>query len=715
MNWDTYGRTGVDIASNVTSLAFSSVKGATKLGFSLTRAIATGTAGLTGSVVDKALFGGNTVTSPILGNAVHGAFSFVEKLTMAPIHFSEYITTTSLFAAHSSINALSAFFPGSSDASFSLASFITLIRRHWNDPTTGEYLPAKQHGLAHVARATVAWATIQGATQEWQERRWMAHLQELHLNAPPRRQNVESLRRRRGSRVRVTSDVILPGAHAQIIAADIGCAVTAAPPRAQSIYLKPKTRAKPIVVVSRLRPLDPVMSLPELKATLRRLSKLVLAGYGGASLLFFGVSPSTAHGSTSANAPSDNMVEQRQLATAIEASEAEAAGDFDAAGEAVQTNTQYSWWDVLLGKHDQEIFERAANSPDEVTKGIKEQMARTRTTAVIGSEHLMPRFWVLTDHSRRQVVLVLRGTMSLNEIAADLTCEPAEFTPARTTSQDTSTIRVPGGLGVLDENATETTTRVLFPTISTDDIDTDDGAPVKYHAHSGMLRLAHAMGDIGKPVQVAVQEALHHNLDYDLVLCGHSLGAGVAALLGLMWADPVTCLTVATSGLPTRRRVSVYCFAPPTVTSLPLCRLARSLVTSFVYSRDVVSRLSLGSMLDLKCAAMWLCEPDSHGTGRLYHSVAAQAVADQDWFVAARTALEANMRMVNMYPPGRVLWAIRDGDLHPFHRSTPAEPNRLRLFEVLAVDKVFNQIVFAKDMLTAHMPHQYDRALHELL
>ena len=34
----------------------------------------------------------------------------------------------------------------------------------------------------------------------------------------------------------------------------------------------------------------------------------------------------------------------------------------------------------------------------------------------------MPCFWVLTCHGR---VLVLCGTMSLNEIASDLTCEPA--------------------------------------------------------------------------------------------------------------------------------------------------------------------------------------------------------------------------------------------------------------------------------------------------
>jgi len=42
--------------------------------------------------------------------------------------------------------------------------------------------------------------------------------------------------------------------------------------------------------------------------------------------------------------------------------------------------------------------------------------------ATIGAFEKMPRFWVLTDHTRRQVILILRGTMSLNEVAVVITC-----------------------------------------------------------------------------------------------------------------------------------------------------------------------------------------------------------------------------------------------------------------------------------------------------
>lgn len=60
------------------------------------------------------------------------------------------------------------------------------------------------------------------------------------------------------------------------------------------------------------------------------------------------------------------------------------------------------------------------------------------------------------------------------------------------------------------------------------------------------------------------------------------------------------------------------------------------------------------------------------------------------------------MHMAKLYPPGRVFWAIRDGDLDPAQRLPSDQQkgaSKLRLFEVEDVEQVFGQIVFAKDML----------------
>ena len=101
----------------------------------------------------------------------------------------------------------------------------------------------------------------------------------------------------------------------------------------------------------------------------------------------------------------------------------------------------------------------------------------------------------------------------------------------------------------------------------------------------------------------------------ELCLTGHSLGAGVAALLGIMWANPGSCRTSSKSGLPAGREVKVYGFAPPCTTDLCLSKLwcvallagvsagadakvsychSKNLVHSFVFSSDAVARFSLG-------------------------------------------------------------------------------------------------------------------------
>lgn len=93
------------------------------------------------------------------------------------------------------------------------------------------------------------------------------------------------------------------------------------------------------------------------------------------------------------------------------------------------------------------------------------------------------------------------GTMSLNEIAVDLTCEPEPFQPARTPppSEDDDS-PLPG--------------QFAFPAVrEKEDMDNLNDDP-KYHVHGGMLKMAKAMGDIGKPVHLGVLEALHNNPDF---------------------------------------------------------------------------------------------------------------------------------------------------------------------------------------------------------
>ncbi|KAI0027926.1 hypothetical protein K488DRAFT_80930 [Vararia minispora EC-137] len=704
---DKYGRMALDVATASTALGFAAAKAGTRLGFGITRGIAASAAELAGGALDLP-FGGRLGAGPTLGAAVSSAISYAENLALLPLLFGESLTSASLVAASTSLDALATLFPGSDDAAFSLASFVSLVRREWNEPALGEHLPETRFGVAEIAQALVAWGALQTATYDWQVERWRAALREIPFHddaaaSPPRA--------RTESRVSITSDRILGAHRGQLLTADI-------------TDLHPDERARRPT----MRPLR--QSERALKRTLRRLSKMVLAGYGGASLLFFGVPL----------APPPNA-EEAALSAAVDASEAPAPASSSA--PAPPRPAPYSWWDVLLGRHDREIFLQSARAPG--------------GHAVIGAEERMPRYWVLTDHGRRQIVLVFRGTMSLNELAVDLTCEPEEFEPACAEEDDDDepgTVHghavdgLPSGaikvedFGALSDNEASMPGGLPFPSLSASSSGTQPfpfprtrssrslrmrspsfqsvatfrGAR-SFDVHGGMLQMARMMGQRGGPVHTAVRDALRSNRGYELVMCGHSLGSGVAALLGMMWADPSTCLTVRSSGLPIGRRVSVYCFGPPCLTDARLSAHSANLITSFVYSHDVVSRLSLGSMRDMNRAAAWLCAAQAEGRAEGYAGLTRRALkaragfgADGDaiWFLSVRKTLEANMPMAHLYPPGRVMWAIRRSDIE-------SQADALRLFEVTDVERAFGQIVFSRDMLSAHMPHQYDKVLEELL
>ena len=264
--------------------------------------------------------------------------------------------------------------------------------------------------------------------------------------------------------------------------------------------------------------------------------------------------------------------------------------------------------------------------------------------------------------------------MSLNDLAVDLTCEPKEI--------DLSTQAGPPPLSPL---VGEDSHRDGYSFIDIEDIlgsipgsypgflDNDIASElppsvsqfpvggVSYQVHGGIHKMAMEMGSIGRPVWLVVNDALKRNPSYDLVLCGHSLGAGLCTMLGLvnslyfvltwwitfyrlqMWADPKSCRTIQQGGLPPGHSVQVYAFAPPYVfcvnpitfpeQSLSRCildsklsKLSSSLVRSFVHSYDVVSRLSLGSVRDMTSAASWLCDADERGNGEGYTGIVRRAL-----------------------------------------------------------------------------------------
>lgn len=149
-----------------------------------------------------------------------------------------------------------------------------------------------------------------------------------------------------------------------------------------------------------------------------------------------------------------------------------------------------------------------------------------------GNLNLMPRFWVLTDHAHREVVLVIRGTMSLNELAVDLTCDPAEFTITSPSISVEDVADEDADLNAFDEEL-ETIPGSFPIDLSTpssslpNDGELTSTPALKegdtYLVHGGMLKMARAMGSRGKPVYAAVKHALKQNEGYGMTFYCRSL------------------------------------------------------------------------------------------------------------------------------------------------------------------------------------------------
>ncbi|SCV70689.1 BQ2448_3451 [Microbotryum intermedium] len=406
---------------------------------------------------------------------------------------------------------------------------------------------------------------------------------------------------------------------------------------------------------------------------------------------------------------------------------------------------RYDYWGLLTGKHDEAILHSVAgvapdatleeacdssdDDDDDMTDVRPDVIAQRKNARVVEREarkrremqgRRPPRFFILqTDHPNRSITVLLRGTTTIDDIATDLACESSVFDETQ----------------YWDDPLPPRSTRL---------------AP--YTVHGGMYEIAIAMGRKDGAVHRVVDKALRRNPGYGLQLAGRSLGSGCATLLGLMWANPDSATISSKSGLPAGRSVQVFGFATPCVTDAALSMRCRKLVHSFVYSFDVVPRFSLGHMRDIRSAVAWLCYANSDHPEESCDNILSRIVAykrgkldddptrkkeEEDWvstrrvetkpltssfvtlcparFTSIRTSLEANQNYSTLCPPGDVLWLTKPDDL-----ILPSEATRIvhpgpRLFRVSAIhvnakgwkDVIFKQMIFTRNMLSSHLPHQY--------
>jgi len=164
-----------------------------------------------------------------------------------------------------------------------------------------------------------------------------------------------------------------------------------------------------------------------------------------------------------------------------------------------------------------------------------------------------PSFYLITDHNRKKIVLSIRGTTSIPDIMTDLNANPKSIIQSDN-KYPFKNVQIEGGGFV----------------------------------HEGMLQSAEWIRD---KVESKLIELCNKYKQYQIIITGHSMGAAVASLLGLMYKDdPI---------IHKQNRLKVFAFAPPCIVSKEYNDNSigcNDYITSVILGLDIVTRLSLESV-----------------------------------------------------------------------------------------------------------------------
>ncbi|KAI8805399.1 hypothetical protein BJ742DRAFT_405546 [Cladochytrium replicatum] len=356
-----------------------------------------------------------------------------------------------------------------------------------------------------------------------------------------------------------------------------------------------------------------------------------------------------------------------------------------------------------------------------------------------------PTFYLLVDHSTREVIISFRGTLSLHDLMVDLASDYENYDDPR----------LPSTFVATDDG--------YLPAYTRDEETNGSGSatntPELFKVHSGMMRVARSLAQPNSPTRLyeAVISAMETNPGYSLLLTGHSLGAGIASLLTLLWTDPRTShtrdSTMTTTDdialLPPGRKIRCIGFGSPCTMSEPLSRICRPFITSVVIGDDIIGRLSVGSVRDLRnvCsvfkngAQLGIALPKDadggSGTSGLVRELMSEVTQNQNaaaanaeftrpeyppmnrdwvkiWDEVRREAVWSEL----LYPAGRVLWIVpkrnvvagRDGGVG----GDPIGGGEWEIVEAQELRECFGHLVFSSDMLALHMPNSYERVIGSL-
>jgi len=261
------------------------------------------------------------------------------------------------------------------------------------------------------------------------------------------------------------------------------------------------------------------------------------------------------------------------------------------------------------------------------------------------NDQYVPAHFIAYDHSIKSIILSIRGTLSIRDALTDMVVRYEEF---------------------------------------------QDGS-----VHSGIFTAARKKYPKIVPTLL---NAIETHPDYKVILTGHSLGGGVATMIGYMLREQYPHLNV-----------HCYTFGCPAILSLNLANSCKPWVTSVVLNDDMICRTSRGSVRDLKLMLKHVIKNNQGNMQRLFHVASADGSFSPKWTDRITTTfnwspspdlgrLEGTERL---YPPGKV-YHIYNADGQYYNTMEESNPS------------LFGDIMVTSSMLVDHLPNAYEDCLYRV-
>lgn len=333
----------------------------------------------------------------------------------------------------------------------------------------------------------------------------------------------------------------------------------------------------------------------------------------------------------------------------------------DLAHYSIYANAAYGWRMELafhqrlhFGGNVQALLRRTGISHDDIL------------TAQWESKAHRPGYFCVRDQKQKSIVTCIRGTWNAHDLLTDLCCTPDHFD--------------------VDSEGVEQ------PNLS------NQGAH-KVAGHHGMLQAARLIQEEVEPI--LRKEIQNMSSDYSLVLVGHSMGGGVAALLG----------TLLERSFP-QRKVIVYTYGAPCVASIHT-KLCRNIV-SVIMDGDPFSCISIGHVADVSVALSQLCE-DPHLRNQILLRTNAPVkdmeFEDLQWCFETMEQLRISMKSEKLFPPGRIILMTENKE----HTDHSALNGRYPSIREVSQDFFRDLIIGARMFdLSRHLPSVYEAWLGRL-